>query len=177
MKQRLLFALLSLTVVGVLLPAASVGSHEPDVTVRIVARKIADGRIEFGLRQEQADGTYGETVLPRSRFFPADATVGRWLRSSPVDLAGAEVTTGESTGGMFTVDSYWSQDGDTFYLVIGGISPNHSYCEVHLTLDGRRTGEWTNELPNGRTQVTFEFYMPVSIGARVDFDGYSASCR
>ena len=57
MKQRLLLALLPLTLVGILLPAAIAGSQEPDVTVRIVARQLADGRVEFGLCQEQGDGT------------------------------------------------------------------------------------------------------------------------
>ena len=104
MKKRLLFALLLLTTVGILLPAASVGTQEPDVTVRIVARQLADGRVEFGLRQEQANGTYGETILPRSRFFPADAEVGRWLRSSPIDLTAAPRATPTRTPSTSTGD-------------------------------------------------------------------------
>ena len=48
--------------------------------VRIVAQKLEDGRIEFGLEQD------GERILPRTRFFPADARVGRWLKSSPVTI-------------------------------------------------------------------------------------------
>ena len=39
--------------------------------VKIVAQKLEDGRIEFGLEQD------GERILPRARFFPADAQVGR----------------------------------------------------------------------------------------------------
>ena len=30
-------------------------------------------------------------MLPRQRYFPADATVDRWLRSSPVEVGGAEI--------------------------------------------------------------------------------------
>lgn len=183
MKRHLLVVVI-LALVGVVVPAVSVGTQEPDVTVRIVARQLADGRVEFGLRQQQPDGSYGSEILPRVRFFPADATVDRWLRSSPVYLTSSGVaqpapstTTTAAPRGMHTVDQYWSQDGDTFYLVIGGISPSHTYCEVHLTLDNRRTGEWTNELPASRTQVTFEFFMPASIGARVNFDGYEIECR
>ncbi len=48
--------------------------------VRIVAQKLEDGRIEFGLEQD------GERILPRTRFFPANAEVGRWLKSSPVTI-------------------------------------------------------------------------------------------
>ncbi len=47
--------------------------------VRVIARKLADGRVEFAL------GYQGEPWYPKSRFFPyATAGVGRWLRSSPV---------------------------------------------------------------------------------------------
>ena len=84
--RKMIAVALGLVALGVLLPTVVLNANEPDVTVRIVARKIADGRIEFGLRQEQADGTYGSEILPRARFFPTDAEVGRWLRSSPLDL-------------------------------------------------------------------------------------------
>ena len=84
--RKMIAVVLGLVALGVLLPTVALNANEPDVTVRIVARKLADGRVEFGLRQVQADGTYGPEILPRSRFFPADAAVGRWLRSSPLDL-------------------------------------------------------------------------------------------
>ena len=53
---------------------------------RIVARRLDDGRTEFGW---QPAG--GARVLPRARYFPADAQVDRWLRSSPVEVGGAEI--------------------------------------------------------------------------------------
>ena len=53
---------------------------ESDSDVRIVAQRLEDGRVEFGLEQD------GERILPRVRYFPADAPVGRWLRSSPVPV-------------------------------------------------------------------------------------------
>lgn len=49
--------------------------------VRIVAQKLEDGRIEFGLEQD------GERILPRTRFLPADARVGRWLKSSAIAVS------------------------------------------------------------------------------------------
>ena len=55
--------------------------------VRIVARKLEGGRIEFGLQQRQADDSWGERQLPRVRFFPPTARVDRWLVSSPLALA------------------------------------------------------------------------------------------
>ena len=58
----------------------SIGTDE----VRIQARKLSDGRIEFGLQQKNGGGQWGEDILPASRFFPADAPAGRWLSSTPL---------------------------------------------------------------------------------------------
>ena len=62
-----------------------------DAEVRIVARELDSGRVEFGLQQRQTDNTWGDRQLPRVRFFPPTATVGRWLVSSPLDLPVGEV--------------------------------------------------------------------------------------
>ena len=61
---------------------------EDETTGRIVARRLATGRVEFGWQP-----TGGARVLPKSRYFPApaDATVDRWLRSSPVEVGGVEL--------------------------------------------------------------------------------------
>lgn len=66
----------------------SVSDFAEDTHVRIVARKQADGRVEFGL-QQSADGgeTWGERVLPSRRYFRPTATVGRWLGSSIITIA------------------------------------------------------------------------------------------
>ena len=62
-----------------------------DAEVRITARQLDDGRVEFAL-QQRTDGEWGERILPRSRYFPTNATVGRWLNSTPmtVSVAAAE---------------------------------------------------------------------------------------
>ena len=54
--------------------------------VRITARKLPDGDVEFGLQQRGADDAWGERLLPTRRFFPAEATVDEWLPSSSLDL-------------------------------------------------------------------------------------------
>ena len=53
---------------------------------RISARRLSDGRTELSwvLPGE-------ERILPRSRYLPVDARVGRWLRSSPIEVGGVEV--------------------------------------------------------------------------------------
>ena len=58
-----------------------------EAEVRVAAQLLADGRMEFALQERGADGAWGERRLPRARFFPADARVGRWLASSPLTVA------------------------------------------------------------------------------------------
>ena len=50
-----------------------------DAIGRINAKRLADGRIEFGFTPIN-----GERIEPRARYFPADARVDRWLRSTPI---------------------------------------------------------------------------------------------
>ena len=74
--------------------APTVSGHEggggDSVEVRIVARHVAGARVEFGLQQLEAGSGWGERLLPRQRFFPARASLGRWLVSTPVVLAGGD---------------------------------------------------------------------------------------
>ena len=77
-------AVLSVAVVS--LPAAA---QDSGVDVRIVARKLDSGKIEFGLREQQSDGSWGEPLLPTRRLFPATAAVGSWLVSSSLSLGAA----------------------------------------------------------------------------------------
>ena len=65
-------------------PGTSVPATSDDV--RIVARKLTNGKIEFGLQQRDDDG-WGARQLPRARLFPTDAQVERWLQSSPLTLS------------------------------------------------------------------------------------------
>ena len=67
------------------LPSAQAQSDDEQAG-RIVARRLDDGRTEFGW---QPSG--GERVLPRLRYFPADVDHQRWLNSSPVEVGGEEI--------------------------------------------------------------------------------------
>ena len=61
---------------------AEVAVPTETITVRIIARRAADGRIEFGMR-----GPDGENILPPARFFPAAGPGhSRWLRSTEIDF-------------------------------------------------------------------------------------------
>lgn len=48
--------------------------------VRIEARQLDDGRVEFALEHD------GKRILPPSRYFPADPNHSRWLRTSPIEI-------------------------------------------------------------------------------------------
>ena len=58
--------------------------------VRIAARPVANGRVEFALQVRAADESWGELIQPRLRFLPAGAEVGRWLASNPMDVGEGE---------------------------------------------------------------------------------------
>ena len=89
-RSAALAALAALAAVAAILAAdltpPAAAQSEDETTGRIVARLLEDGRVEFGW--QPADG---ERVLPRQRYFPPDATIDRWLRSSPVGVGGVEL--------------------------------------------------------------------------------------
>ena len=64
----------------------------PPGDVRIVARRLADGRVEFGLQQRDPDNSWADRRLPRVRFFPTSAGVNRWLASSALTLTAPRTT-------------------------------------------------------------------------------------
>ena len=86
-------ALVLVAVAGSVTVAAGDPVEAQDGTgeVRIVARRLADERVEFGLQARSSGGSWGERLLPSRRFFPASASVGRWLVSSPLEVASGEV--------------------------------------------------------------------------------------
>jgi len=77
---------------GVPVSGHSADDTAGEVEVRIVARRAESGRVEFGLQQRERGGDWGGRLLPRQRFFPPDARVGRWLVSTPVALSTAAAT-------------------------------------------------------------------------------------
>lgn len=90
--------LVILVLLGVIAGGAVWAATSTETEVRIVARRLDDGRTEFGL-QQRVDGEWSEEQLPRSRYFPAEVSHDRWLRSSPLRLtvAAPEVDTQSMT--------------------------------------------------------------------------------
>ena len=90
---RRLGGLVVVVIAASVLAAAPAAGQETDTSgagasaVRIQARLVASGKVEFGL---QLDGD--RTWLPRARLFPyATAEVGRWLFASPYTLGDGTV--------------------------------------------------------------------------------------
>ena len=81
LKTMAILALLA-ALAGSIALAATSGEAE----VRITARQLEDGRVEFGL-QQRMDGEWGERTLPSSRYFPADVGHNRWLNSTPMTVS------------------------------------------------------------------------------------------
>ena len=75
------------------------GDDAEGAEVRITAQRLANGRIEFALQEREADGEWGERLLPRARFFPATATVGRWLVSTPLTVSLPDLLLGTAADG------------------------------------------------------------------------------
>ena len=99
----------------------------PDV--RIVARLLDNGKIEFGLQQWQYDDSWSARRFPRARLFPADTAVGRWLASSAITLNAAE-----------TEDSF---DED---VVVRIIARRLETGRVEFGLQQQENGSWSDRL-------------------------------
>ena len=109
---------------------ALVGS--PDV--RIVARLLDDGDVEFGLQQQQEDGSWGDRILPRARLFPAATPAGSWLVSSPVTLSVAELADDLATEATVRIAARERDDG-----------------KVEFGLQQQENGSWSDPmLPSRR---------------------------
>ena len=67
------------------LPSAAAQSDDEQAG-RIVARRLDDGRTEFGWQPAGA-----ARILPSARYFPPNVPVGRWLNSSPVEVEGVAI--------------------------------------------------------------------------------------
>ncbi len=59
---------------------------DDELEVRIAARKLSDGRIEFAAQLRQLDNTWGDRLLPSTRYFPTSTSIDWWLSSSPLTI-------------------------------------------------------------------------------------------
>lgn len=64
----------------------SVQASTAEIEVRVAARRLADGRVEFAVQYRVNGGEWSDRILPRARRLPTMSAVDRWLASSPVTL-------------------------------------------------------------------------------------------
>jgi hypothetical protein len=126
-----------------------------EIELRIAARRADDGRIEFALQQRRADGSWGGRLLPARRNFPATATVGRWLTSTPVTVtAWRSDATGFALGGR-------SRSADTLLA-----SNFDRTCAVQL--DGGVTCWGHNGLRERLSTTGLDGVVAVTVGAHAN---------
>ncbi len=63
---------------------------QSETAVQIAARRLDDGRVEFGLRQRVGDD-WSELSLPSQRYLLADAPVDEWQLSDELSVTGTSV--------------------------------------------------------------------------------------
>ena len=71
-------------------PSAQAEATE-EATVRISAKRLADGRTELGLQIKQEGEWSAERLKPTGRFIPTNAQVDREYRSGPLELESGHV--------------------------------------------------------------------------------------
>lgn len=126
-----------------------------EIGVRIAARRVEDGRIEFALQQRRADGSWGRRLTPARRFFPTTVTAGRWLVSTPVTVtAWRSDPTGFALSGR-------SRSGDTLLA-----SNFDRTCAVQL--DGGVTCWGRNGLRERLSTAGLDGVVAVTVGANVN---------
>lgn len=85
--------------------------HTGGGDVRIVAQRQEDGSVRVGLQDRLPNGEWSEPHLPQRGVVPADAEVGRWLGSSPLDVGA-----GKLLGGQLVCIVDHSQPDDRFWF-------------------------------------------------------------
>ena len=102
------------------------------------------------------------TTMPRLLTLILVAVLGLAMTGCEIDTATTTATTAPpavdapavaapttASPALVLEDFYLAADGETYYVEVSGVS-GYTYCEAHLVgPDGRRTGEWTNELLSG----------------------------
>ena len=142
-------------------------------SVRIVARHVDNGRVEFALQQRLTDGTWGERLLPRQRFFPVATAVGRWLVSTPLDLSGTPAdTAAPGDDAAETCASFFLADSEQRYVdkMCAGAA------DAPNTIRFFNCGIWDADVPGWDRwfiSIFFELLMtpPVDlqVGTRIEF--------
>ena len=127
------------------------------VEVRIVARRLADGRTEFALQERAAGDSWGERRLPRSRLFPANPPVGLWLSSWPLTVGAAgTVPVAADPPTIPEITTIQVSPGDDIRIVIVGGARPASCHRSHGSGEETTCLEWGLSAAERRDFVTAE---------------------
>ena len=143
-------------------------------SVRIVARRVADERVEFALQQRQPDDTWSDRVLPRQRFFPADTAIGRWLVSTPLTLPGAPTTNTGDRRRRRDLDMRQflpRSDSEQQYvdkMCRGAAAGPNTVRFVGCRILAGRADGWTTQVIDHVYRVRFTPPVSVQVGTRIE---------
>ena len=148
--------------------ARAVAVGEPlETQVRVMARGTGKGSVEFGLRQIQVDGKWGEIKFPTARFLnPAKIAAGGWARSSAVSVTVSTrlvYVTEDAGDSMATDDSMathwlnepWSRDAlavSTVVVTILARGTNDGTGRVEFGIQQRWVGGAWSDLKSGEAR-------------------------
>ncbi len=132
------WALIALLAIG--LAAGGYGLAQvtqSETEVRITARFDSErGAVEFALQQRQPDGSWGQRTFPSARYFPSDATPGRWLNSSPIPVTVSDGAAASGDPSATTTISGTGNDVQTMRLADGVY-----FCESRVSGNTGRYGD------------------------------------
>lgn len=115
-------------VIGAVAVGAIAANSAGETQVRISARQLDDGRVEFALQQDDGGG-WGERQLARARYFPADPGHSRWLNTSPytvrVEVDALDQTQSASDTASQSGAGGSLPEGVTIYRTIGSEFVEH----------------------------------------------------
>ncbi|WP_419918901.1 leucine-rich repeat domain-containing protein [Candidatus Poriferisocius sp.] len=124
-------------------PAIAQNSSSADspAQVRIAARKLTNGKIEFALQTAQPNNTWSNRLLPQTRYFPTNAPTGRWLTSSPLTLktTTTRITARKLTNGKIEFALQTAQPNNTWS---NRLLPQTRYFPTNAP-----TGRWLTSSP------------------------------
>lgn len=133
--------LISLALIGVigLIAGAVYAASHGDTEVRVSALRHDNGTVEVAVQQRDADGGWGERILPEARFVPTDRT-GVWLNSSPVAVQVAAASEHMPEAAMPTDDApaelycviHHGADDDSFWATFNLVAQQNA-AELGLT--------------------------------------------
>ena len=129
----LMAILIAVAAIGVV--SATTGQAQKDV--RITARLLENGKVEFGLQERTDGGDWSQILIPPRNKFPyATATVDRWLFSSAVPLTPVDIGAVQappSASHTLTVDEYAA--GCAAQLVADPVGDAATWGEYITALD------------------------------------------